>query len=198
MSFLKNWFVDKPGPGPVAEKLLLPETAPVPLPPVVAALAAALAELEPASLDADVARAKIADLCRDLSVDPLDPLELDTLAAGLDRAAIDRFGLAVLVLERRAIPVETLRKLLDGRARAAIREGLVEAAKASALVTLDLLRQSPLRREELARRLILGLGASVAGESMQEARAALERLDYGRLMAEADRAKRAAAGRSER
>jgi len=94
--------------------------------------------------------------------------------------------------------VQRDRDLLDGRARAAIREGLVEAAKASALVTLDLLRQSPLRREELARRLILGLGASVAGESMQEARAALERLDYGLLMAEADRAKRAAAGRSER
>jgi hypothetical protein len=77
-----------------------------------------------------------------------------------------------------------------------VREGLVDVAKASSLVTLELLQGGPLRREELARRLVLGLGGSVAGERLPDSRAALERLDYGRLMAEAERAKRAAAERS--
>jgi hypothetical protein len=191
MSFLKNWFVDRPAAPPPPEALLLPESVPIPLAALTSALGAALAELDPASLDADVARAKLADVCRDLQVEPIDPLELDTLTAGLDRGAWDRFSLCVLTLEKKAIRSDLLRKLFDGRTRSAVREGLVESAKASPLVTLDLLRDAPLRREELARRLILGLGASIAGETLPDARAALERLDYARLMAEADRARRA-------
>jgi hypothetical protein len=38
----------------------------------------------------------------------------------------------------------------------------------------------------------LNLGASVAGETLEASRAALTRLDYSRLMTEAERAKRAA------
>ena len=47
-------------------------------------------------------------------------------------------------------------------------------------------------------RFILGLGASVAGEPLEASQKALERLDYNRLLAEADRAKRAAAERTGR
>lgn len=192
MSFLKNWFVDRPAEAKAPEASLLAESVPVPLAPITAALGALLAENDPASLDPDVARAKLADVCRDIQLEPLDPLELDSLAADLDRGAWERFALLCLVLERGAIPRETLRKILTGRARSAIRDGLVEVARASPLVTLDRLRDGPLRREELARRLVLGLGASVAGESLPDARAALERLDYSRLMAEAERARKAA------
>ncbi|MDI1482496.1 hypothetical protein [Polyangium sp. y55x31] len=190
MSFLKNWTA-KPAAAPAAQDArLLPESVPIELAPILAAFAQVLAEIEPAALDVDVARAKLADLCRDLGIEPVDPLELDSIAAGLDRGAVERLALLVLVLERRVIPERALKRILEGRARTAAREGLFDVARASGLVTLDLLRQSPLRREELARRLVLGLGASVAGESLAEARAALERLDYGRLMAEAERARR--------
>jgi len=190
MSFLKNWTAKPPAASSTEDARILPENVPVPLAPILAALAQVLAEIEPATLDLDVARAKLADLCRDLSIEPVDPLELDTIAAGLDRGAIERLVLLVLVLERRAAPDSLLKRIFEKRARTAAREGLFEVARTSNLVTLDLLRGSPLRREELARRLVLGLGASVAGESLAEARAALDRLDYGRLMAEADRARR--------
>ncbi|HVK63148.1 MAG TPA: hypothetical protein VM694_01670 [Polyangium sp.] len=193
MSFLKNWTAKPTVAAPaVQDARLLPESVPLDLTQILAALGQVLAEIEPAALDVDVARAKLADLCRDLAIDPVDPLELDPLAAGLDRGAIERLALLVLVLERRVIPEPALKRIFEGRARTAAREGLFDVARGSGLVTLDLLRQSPLRREELAHRLILGLGASVAGESLAEARAALERLDYGRLMAEAERARRAA------
>ncbi len=192
MSFLKNWTTKAPAAESAPEARILPESVPVPIAPILAAIAAVLAEIEPAALELDVARAKLGDLCRDLSLEPVDPLDLDPLAAGLDRGALDRLALLVLLLERRVVPDNVLRRILEGRIRTAAREGLFEVAKASSLVTFELLRGSPLRREELARRLVLGLGASVAGESLAEARAALERLDYGRLMAEAERAKRAA------
>ncbi|MDI3291116.1 hypothetical protein [Polyangium sp. 15x6] len=190
MSFLKNWTA-KPSAAPAAQDArLLPESVPLDLAPILAAIGLVLAEIEPAALDIDVARAKLADLCRDLGIEPVDALELDPMAAGLDRGAIERLALLVLVLERRVIPERALKRIFEDRARTAAREGLFDVARGSGLVTLDLLRGSPLRREELARRLLLGLGASVAGESMAEARAALERLDYGRLMAEAERARR--------
>jgi hypothetical protein len=77
-----------------------------------------------------------------------------------------------------------------------VRGGFVEVAQGSPLLTLDLLKRAPLRLEELARRFVMGLGASIAGEALEVSRKALERLDYGRLLAEAERAKRDAAGRS--
>ena len=52
--------------------------------------------------------------------------------------------------------------------------------------------------EELARRLLAGLGAAVAGETADESKNKLHRLDYGRLLAEAEQARRAAAERAER
>ena len=63
-------------------------------------------------------------------------------------------------------------------------------------MTLDLIRNAPLRLEELARRFVLGVGASIEGETLDVSRKALERLDYSRLLMEADRAQRAAAERA--
>lgn len=151
----------------------------------------ALAELEPATLDPDVVRAKIADICRDLSIPPMDPLELERLASNLDRGGWDRMGLLVLVLERGALG-DAMAPLFKGRIRSAVRRGLIEVAESSPLITLELLERAPLRLEELARRFVLGLGASVAGETLEASRAALARLDYNRLITEAERAKRAA------
>lgn len=100
-------------------------------------------------------------------------------------------GLLVLVLERGALG-DAMAPLFKGRIRSAVRRGLIEVAESSPLITLELLERAPLRLEELARRFVLGLGASVAGETLEASRAALARLDYNRLITEAERAKRAA------
>ena len=202
MSFLKSWFADRSNaPGPLVEASSAPEVAldpasvPVDLPALLEALRMTLDEIDAAALDADVVRAKLADICRGLSITPLDALMFEQHTADLDRGGWDRAGLLVLVMERGALG-EGLRKVLTGRLQRAVRGGLYEASRGSPLLTLDLLRSAPLRLEELARRFVLGLGASVAGESLEASKKALERLDYSRLLAEADRAKRAAASAS--
>lgn len=214
MSFLKSWFTDRsspegashtasthaaPAPDAAAERevALSPESAPVGLPAVMAAMREALLDLDPATLDTDVVRAKVADLCRGLSITPLDPLVFEHLTKDLDRGAWDRMGLLVLVMERGALG-DGLKKALSGRVRSAVRGGLIEASKGPLELTLELVRSAPLRLEELSRRFVLGLGASIAGEPLEASKKALERLDYGRLLAEADRAKRAAAERGGR
>jgi hypothetical protein len=154
-----------------------------------------LAELDPATLDSDVVRAKLADVCRGLTIEPLDPLEVEQLAAGFDRGAWERMGVLVLAVERGALG-EGLRRVLAGRVRSAVRGGFIEVARSSPLLTLELLDRAPLRLEELARRFVLEIGASIAGETLEASRKALERLDYGRLLAEAERAKRAVTPRS--
>lgn len=188
MFFKKSSLVEHAAP-PV-EATLLPESVPLPLERIVVAMSDVLGEFDVATADMDVARAKLADICRDLSLDPMDPLEMDTLAANFDRGGIERMAVIVSLLERGAIEREMLRRIFDKRIRTAVKGGVVEPARVSSFVTLELLAQSQLRREELARRVVLGFGASVLGEKAAESRAALERLDYGRLMEESNRARR--------
>lgn len=191
MFFKKSSLVEPSQPAPKAEVTLLPESVPISLDSVLAVMADVLREFESSIADVDVARAKWADLARDLGMNPFDPLEFDGLTTNFDRAAAARMALIVVMLERGAISRDVLGRILDQRIRTATKGGIVEPVQASNLVTLELLAQSPLRREELARRVILGFGASIRGEKLADSRAALDRLDYGRLMAEANRARQA-------
>jgi len=192
--FKKSSLVEPSRPVSQVEASLLPENVPVALDSFMAVMSEVLAEFETSLADLDVARAKWADICRDMSMNPLDPLELDVLTNHFDRGATERMVLVVVLLERGAIAKEMLARIVDRRLRSATKGGIVDPARESKLLTLALLAQSPLRREELARRVVLGFGASIRGEKLSESKAALERLDYGRLMDEADRARRAVRG----
>jgi hypothetical protein len=162
-----------------------------------AALAAAVTSSARRSVDPDLVRARLADRCRDAGLDPLVPEEFDTLAAGFDEEANRRLALLVGALD-----LEGMRGTLAALAASRPLGKLVGAAFAGVaretpLLTLELLRQSPLRVEELARRFLAGLGAQVRGETAEVSRQRLKRLDYGRLLDEAERARQAAAARSE-
>lgn len=190
MFFKKSSLVEPSRPAPRADATLLPESVPISLDGMLAIMGEVLAEFDASVADLDVARAKWADLCRDMGMNPVDPLELDGLTTHFDRTAVERLALIVVLLERGGIPRETLQRIVNQRASTATKGGIVEPARISQLVTLELLAQSPLRREELARRVILGFGAAIRGEKLSDSRAALERLDYGRLMEEANRARK--------
>jgi hypothetical protein len=162
-----------------------------------AGLAGAVARYAGHPAESELVRARLADRCRDAGVLPLTPEEFDARAAGLDEEAWRRLALLVGALDleavRGALPV-----LVPGRPLGElVGEAFVGLARETPLLTLELLRQSPLRVEELARRFIAALGAAVRGESEPVSRRRLERLDYGRLLAEAERAREAAAGRME-
>jgi hypothetical protein len=147
--------------------------------------------------DPDLTRARLADGLRDAGLLPPTPDEVEILAQGLDGEGWRR--LAVLA---GALDQEDIRAALPELARSKppselLALGFVGVAWTTPLLTLDLLARGPLRVEELARRLLAGLGLAVRGESERTARERLERLDYGRLLAEAERAREAAAGRME-
>ncbi len=150
-----------------------------------------------AAIELDLVRARLADRCRDAGIKPLLPDEFNVMAGRLDEEAGRRLALLVSTLDlggvREALAVLAVRWPLGELVRAAF----TGVARETPLLTLPLLRQSPLRVEELARRFLAGLGASVQGESAAVSRQRLERLDYGRLLAEAERAKEAAADRIE-
>lgn len=148
--------------------------------------------------EADLVRARFADRCRDAGLEPLLPEEFDALAGGLDTEAWSRLALLVATLDLEAVRsalavLAAVRPLVD-----LTRAAFADLARETPLLTLELLRQSPLRVEELARRFIAELGAGVRGETPQVSRERLARLDYGKLLAEAERAKQAAADRVEK
>jgi hypothetical protein len=126
----------------------------------------------------------------------MPPGDFDGLVLGLDAEAWRRLALVVAALDcddvRRVLP-----GLLARPVEAQVRRAFVDFARSTELLTLDLLRQSPHRVEEFARGWLDRLGASVEGETEEQSRERLARLDYGRLLAEAERARQEAEGRME-
>jgi hypothetical protein len=166
------------------------ESPPLPLIVVTTVFGALLESNAGQAADPDVVRARLADTLRDLEVAPIDPDEFDALARGLDDDGWGRLWLATVCARG---DLDVLGALVAARGvPAVVRDGFIGFAKSSPLLTMELLRQSSLRVEELARRWIAALGARVDGETPEVSRAALERLDYGRLLAEVDRAKMSA------
>jgi hypothetical protein len=157
-----------------------------------AELAATLAGAE---VDLDLARARLADRCRDAGVRPTHPLQLGPMLEPLDVEARRRFALAVALLEEGDLAARTA--TLFATLRPSPGPVMVGLSFATDPLTLDLIRESPLRAQEFCRHLVAHLGAGVRGETAEESARQLERLDYGRLLAEAERAKMSAAERLE-
>ncbi len=141
--------------------------------------------------------ARLSDHCRDAGLVPLLPEDFAERTADLDAEAWRRLALAVSALElpqvRAALPAlvgeKPLGPFLD--------RGFFGLARELSLLTLELLQQGPLRIEELARQFIARLGATVEGENEVQSLQRLHRLDYARLLEQAERAKVSAEERVE-
>jgi len=197
-----------------------PAGAALDLPALQARFAAAAARGAGRPPDPDLVRARLADACRDtgvtpvlpevfdelapkaisdgpiLIINPSLPERFDGLAQGLDDEALRRLALAVGAFDDEGV-CKTLPHLPairnDGRRLVAV---LRDLARETPLLTLELLRDSPLRAEEFARQFIARLGARVHGETAEQSKRRLERLDYERLLAEAEQARQSAEGRA--
>lgn len=181
-----------------------PAGAALDLPALQARFAAAAARCAGRPADRDLVRARLADGCRDAGLAPGLPEVFDELVQGLDEEAARRLMLAAGAFDdeevRKALPrLPTIREeerrpiAAHGRRLVAV---LRELARETPLLTLQLLRDSPLRAEEFTRQFIARLGASVRGETAEQSRRRLERLDYERLLAEAEQARQSAEGRA--
>lgn len=153
--------------------------------------------LEGRTIDPDLLRAQLADRYRDGGIAPMDPHKFEALASDLDAEAWRRLALAVAALELEPVRALLPRLLGERDAAAQVHEAFVDFARALPLLTMELLRKSPLRVEEFARAWAARLGATIRGETPEESREALRRLDYARLLADAERARQSAHERVE-
>jgi hypothetical protein len=158
------------------------------------AMMASLHALEKAPVDLELLRALLADLCRDLDCKPMEPEEFLRQAGALDTESQRRFALAVAGLDDKPTRAALAQKLRSSSVTQAL--GLVfDFARGQNLLTMELLIESPLRREEFVRHFIFHLGSPVAGETAVDSQDRLQRLDYRTLLAEAERAKLSAEDR---
>lgn len=166
------------------------------LAPVQAKLAAAVrASTTP---DLELTRARLADHCRDASLLPLQTEEFDRAASVLDADGQRRLALLVSLLELEAVRTAVAQLANTWPVHQIVSSALTGLAQDTSLLTLEVLAQSEQRVEELARRFLAAIRASINGETAEDSKKRLNKLDYGRLLAEADKAKTAAAERAER
>lgn len=152
-----------------------------------AAMMASLNAMEKSVVDLDLIRARLADFCRDHELQPLEPDEFMRDARSLDVESQKRFALAVAGLDDAATR-KAFGRIAQSSAAGAM-SLLLEFAREHNLLTIELIIESPLRREELVRHFIARLGSPVAGETESDAKDRLRRLDYRMLLQEAERAK---------
>ncbi len=166
----------------------------------LAAVQTKLAEAVRASAEPDLAltRARLADHCRDAGLVPVLPEEFDSDARALDAEGQRRLGLLVALLELEPVRAAVAHAAAGSSVELIATTAFVGLAQGTNLLTLDVLSQSGQRVEELARRFAAALRASIAGETAEESKKRLHKLDYGRLLEEAEKAKAAATERAER
>ncbi|MFP2923997.1 hypothetical protein ACLESO_02025 [Pyxidicoccus sp. 3LG] len=177
-----------------------PTTPPVDRPLLrLSVLCEALAQRRPALERRDVEpgllRARLADFHRDQGLEPVKPDFYLEQCETLDVDGRRRLALVTEVLAELSVGAVVAAQARTQGVEHQVREGFVGFAREAKLLTLELLGQSPLRLEELARRWVKALGAGFEGESAEESTQRLARLDYARLLEEAERAKQAAEGR---
>jgi hypothetical protein len=164
----------------------------VALEPLLGWLADTSARYVDRAIDPDLLRAQLADHCRDMGLEPLLPEEFDRLVERLDEEAWRRLALLVSALEVAEV-CRLVPAVRGGRSlKAVLAEAFVELARATPLLTLSLLRESKFRLEEFTRRFLARLGATIQGETAEQSRQRLQRLDYEQLLAETERSRASA------
>lgn len=162
------------------------------LPRVLEPMQEAVRGVEHAEIDAALLRAQIGDHCRDADIEPVDAF--DAAVHDLDVAAWRRLAVAVAPWREPEVK-HAIVLVLRRRGAAAVLTALLALARDHHLLTMDVLRISALRVEELARAWLKALGIAVTGETAAQSAAALDRLDYQRLLAQAEQARKAAEDR---
>lgn len=164
------------------------------LPAVLGAAREAVERFEHAEVDAALLRAQLADCCRDAGVEPVDPEGFDAQVRELDPEGWRRLS-ALAALWTQPELGAALAAILRQRGAGPAVTALVSVAGGKPLLTMAVLRMSALRVEELARAQLAALGIAITGETAAQSGAALQRLDYERLLAQAEQARQAAEGR---
>jgi hypothetical protein len=148
--------------------------------------------------DIDLTRARLADHYRSANILPVLPEEFDRAAERLDTEGQRRLAVLVSLLDLeqvRAVVAQLAGTWPVYQIVSVVFTGLAEDTP---LLSIEVLNQSEQRVEELARRFLSSVRAGVIGESAEESKKRLHKLDYARLLDEAAKARASAAERAER
>lgn len=158
---------------------------PVDLRPFVQGLAAAARDVDGRPVTPVLLLARLGDLVRDAGGHLPAPARTFRLLEALEPEAQGRLA---LLIEGLQVPSVTHLAIEA--------DPLIQFAHRKRLLTVALVRTSGFRLEELARGVLDAVQAPVAGETTATSKAKLERLDYERLLAAAEVAKKEAEGRA--
>ena len=128
-------------------------------------------------------------------MNPAPPAVFTAATRDLDEEAWRRLTLVVTAFEDQGARASLA--ALQSSPEVQVRDGLAPLVRETRVLTVQVLSQSELRVEELARRFALRLGFTISGEAERESADRLEALDYARLLAQAERAKISAEDRLE-
>ena len=144
---------------------------------------------EQRSVEAALVEARLGDRMRDELLSPLPSGQFAQLVSSLDANGWRRLALATgafdLPVIRCVLPALAAIHVLPQHAYG----GLVRLAAGTDVLPLALLGQSEVRAEEFARHFAAHLCVAILGEKPELSQAILQRLDYRRLLAEAERAR---------
>ncbi|MEZ4410457.1 MAG: hypothetical protein R3A52_28855 [Polyangiales bacterium] len=172
--------------------------ATVTLPPAIEALAAAVVTHESREVDDALLRARLADACRDAGVEPLSPVQIEVRLSWLDAEGWRRLAALAAAIEHPSLAAAFASALQTHGAEKVIGVGLVDTSARRPLLTMATLRKSTLRVEELLRAALAAAEIDVAGETAEQSKTALARLDLARVQQLAEQAKADAAARMEK
>jgi hypothetical protein len=158
---------------------------------VTARIKSLASDLESREVEPQLLRARLADHYRDLEIEPLPPGVFDRLVGELDALAWRRMALAIGVLDDPGIR-SSLASLARKTSVGIQVRGFVALALGTDALSLSLIRQSDVRVEEFARQFASRLGVAWRGESAEESRNRLTQIDYNRLLAESEAARKTA------
>ena len=166
----------------------------------LAPVQARLAEAVRASIavDPDLTRARLADHCRNAGLLPILPEEYDRAAAGLDAEGQRRLAALVALFDFEPVRAAIAQLAASFQTHQIVSAAFTGLALDTPLLTVEVLSQSEQRVEELARKFLAAIRATINGEAADESKKRLQRLDYARLLAEADKARDAAKERADR
>ena len=164
--------------------------------PTMARLLSQLAPaLETKEIEPLLIQARLADHYRDIGLEPVPPAKFDAIVVGLDAESWRRFALAIGPLDH--VEIRSVLTNMKTSVAQQVQAGFVAMATQTDVLTLSLLRQSEIRIEEFARHLAVYLGVGWRGETLEQSKDRLHQLDYKRLLAEAEEAKKQAEERME-
>lgn len=168
---------------------------PVNIDEVITTLGSASTDWESRVVFPELIRARLADVCRDASIRPASASAFRERWQPLDEAHQRRFGLLLSACDLEGVQQRFAQWSGNHDANNPLLALFHTLTTGLPLLTVDVVSQSDIRLEELARHFCYHAGLSIEGETDEASSTRLNEIDFARLISEADVARSSAEDR---